>query len=962
MRIKEIIGIRITGRFAVMTGFLCLFLSLTTGAYPFGKNKIQRESYNWHIIRSVHFDIYYPEGMDELAARSLTIAEEGYQSISNALSHEVSRVIPVIVYPSAIAFQENTIDDSLMGEGVGGFTEPIKGRVVVPFTGDYAEYRHVLTHEIVHAITFDLLGAGSGVSSIYSSYKAPLWIMEGLAEYLSAGYDESADTVMRDIIYNERYADLVNLTRGYVMSGYLFYKEGQSFFYFLVKQYGQQSIARLMREIREQGDFDDALKAVTGKDTKELNQEWIHFFKLIYYPASGGKQFDQDIGVRYTQHPDDYSSYNSSPAVSPDGKRIAYLSNQGLYTHISVMELGKKKAKKVITIVHGETSSLYEGLHLLDNNLTWSSDDKEILFCAQSDGRDALFVVNADNGKVIERYAPPLRSARNPSFSRDGTRVVFVGQNDRTEDIYIYTRPSKLLERITSDPYSERDPLFMPSGDAIIYSTNRTEGGRVDSQQFSLVKRDLASGKTEPLVANGARNIQGEISSDGKTLLYVSDQTGIFNIYKIELDKKKEERLSNVLSGLYSPKLFPDGKRIAFVSYQNLGYDISVKEIPFQDGISQAAGRETLRDDRVFQPSYITPADYFNSVYSPAIGRDYLLAMGAGMYGGGGFALTGIVQASFSDMLGEHRVLATVEYYGYSDQSGANADLSYWYLKYRTDFGIGIFSQRSPYGIISVETINQLIHNIYSDTTGVNRYGVYGVASYPFSRFLRLDITGTSSRYEWEYFRSEPVNANLNTVECALHYDTTVWSFMGPVDGTRAMIQSERAVNLTGQDYSYQSVNVDLRRYFFFFDYYSFAFRAAGGKIFGRDRGSFNYSLGGFDNLRGYSYGEFKGENMYLLGAEFRFITIEGIKFGFPLFFGIGGIGGVLFADVGSAWNGTYSFKKREGGYDGIKSDIGFGFRLALLPAVSLKLDFGWPYTNKRFGEPVMYFSIGIDF
>ena len=220
----------------------------------------------------------------------------------------------------------------------------------------------------------------------------------------------------------------------------------------------------------------------------------------------------------------------------------------------------------------------------------------------------------------------------------------------------------------------------------------------------------------------------------------------------------------------------------------------------------------------------------------------------------------------------------------------------------------------------------------------------------------------TSSRYEWKYYSRPDVYANLNKAEGAFIYDTSVWSYMGPADGTRVLLQGEKAFNLTGQDYSYTSVNLDARRYFFFFDYYTFAFRAAGGQIFGRDSSSFKYSLGGFETLRGYGWDEFEGSKMFIVSAEFRFITVEGIKFGFPLFFGIRGIGGVLFAEAGSAWDGRYHYKNSDGSFDYLKADWGFGFRLALAPAISLKLDFAWPYNNKRFGSENILFSIGIDY
>lgn len=947
--------------FVIPVLLICAVFLCHSDAFAFGQNRVKREVFTWRIMKSAHFNIYYPEGMDELAIRASTYAEEGYLVAVNAFRYETTRVIPVILFPSEIAFQENTVDDTLFGEGIGGFTEPLQGRVVVPFTGDYSVLRHVITHEIVHAVTFDFLGIGSGGMSFpTATLSVPLWVMEGIAEYLSIGYDASADTVMRDCFYNDQYATLQDLTMGRVRSEYLYYKEGQSFFWFLEKKYGAQSVHKLMRAVRDSGNFNNALKAATGKNLEALNDEWVHFFKGIYYPVLKGKSFDQDIGVRYTLHPDDYSTYNTSPAVSPDGTRIAYISNQGLYSHIAVMTLGKKKAKEIRTIVHGETNSRYERLHLLDNNLSWGPGGR-LLFCAQSGGEDSLYIVDPDTGRVIECVTPPVRAVRNPSLSRDGKKAVFIGQRDSSTDVYVYEFASKKLTRVTFDPFAERDPVFDRDGTSVIYSTNANGMRRFDDSAFAIVRTNISDRKTDTLVSNGAKNLQSELSPDGNSLLYVSDRSGIFNVYRRDLQGGKDEKMSDVLCGVYSPVYFPDGKKIAFVSYQNLGYDIGVKELPLQNDIDPAVRHDTVREERIFQNSYVPPV-YRSSPYDSSLNKDYLAVLGGGVIGSGGLALMGLMQGSYSDYLGEKRLIGTLEYYGFGDQSGANGDVSYWYLGGRTNYCLGIFTQNSPYGVLSINTVNQLIHNVYSDTDGALHYGVYSTVSYPFTRFIRTDMTVSSSRYEWKYSDKADVYANLNKGELAFYYDTAVWSFAGPIDGTRMMLQGESTADITGHDYSYRSINVDLRRYFFFFDYYTFAFRLAGGRIFGRDSDSFKYSLGGFDSLRGFGYDDFEGEKMFLASAEFRFITIEGIKFGFPLFFGIGGIGGVLFADAGSAWDGKYHARKSDGSFDDLKTDFGFGFRLALAPGVSLKLDFAWPYNYKRLGSMNGFFSLGIDY
>ena len=78
--------------------------------------------------------------------------------------------------------------------------------------------------------------------------------------------------------------------------------------------------------------------------------------------------------------------------------------------------------------------------------------------------------------------------------------------------------------------------------------------------------------------------------------------------------------------------------------------------------------------------------------------------------------------------------------------------------------------------------------------------------------------------------------------------------------------------------------------------------------------------------------------------------------------FGLGGIGGVLFADAGSAWDGRFEMYDENRKFKDFHADAGFGFRLALAPMLSLKLDFAWPYNNKNFGSVNTLFSLGIDY
>jgi len=169
--------------------------------------------------------------------------------------------------------------------------------------------------------------------------------------------------------------------------------------------------------------------------------------------------------------------------------------------------------------------------------------------------------------------------------------------------------------------------------------------------------------------------------------------------------------------------------------------------------------------------------------------------------------------------------------------------------------------------------------------------------------------------------------------------------------------------NLTGQDYSFTSVDIDLRHYFFIDKQYVIALRGVGGKIMGGEKEYFKYYIGGFNTLRGHPFVEYGGSNVFLFNAEFRFTFIESINMGWPLFLKIGNIGGVLFVDAGSAWDNSYTFFNNETDqFEDFKMDMGFGFRLTVYPIVILKLDYAWPYYYGEFGEKEILFSLGYEF
>lgn len=191
---------------------LCLqvFSSNLQAQFYFGRNKIQYEDFSWQILKTDHFHIYYYPEEKPLAIETARIAETAFDEYEIKFNHTLSDTIPLVLYSNHIHFQQTNTIPNRIPEGIGGFFEFIKGRVVLPFTGDMAQFHHVIRHELVHVFMHSKINEGIRNQGLWEAPSVPLWFTEGLAEWWSDGWDSQAEMFIRDALL---YDHLIPLNR-----------------------------------------------------------------------------------------------------------------------------------------------------------------------------------------------------------------------------------------------------------------------------------------------------------------------------------------------------------------------------------------------------------------------------------------------------------------------------------------------------------------------------------------------------------------------------------------------------------------------------------------------------------------------------------------------------------------------------------------------------------------------------
>lgn len=572
----------------------------------FGKNKVQYKKFNYYFIQSKHFDVYFTDGGERLATFAIVAAESALSSIQKSFKYNINSRISMIIYNSHNDFQQTNVVSEYLEEGIGGVTELFKNRIVLPFEGSYDQFRHVIHHELVHAVMNDMFYGGSLQSVISNNITLtlPLWFSEGLAEYEALKWDTHSDMFMRDASINQY---LPNINQ---LDGYFAYRGGQSVFWFIARKYGEEKIGDLLNRIRGQGSFEGGLKSAFGFNLEELNDKWKKDQKVLYWPDVELRKEPNEFSKQLTDHTKDGGFYNTSPAISPQGDLIAFISNRDDYFDVFLMSATDGKIIK--KLVKGNTTANFEELHILTPGLTWSSDGKKIALASKAGGSDAIFVIDIKTGKH-QKLDFNLDGIFSVDWSPDGKKLTFVGLYKHQSDIYIYDFETKKLINLTNDIFSDSDPYFSHDGKSVFFSSDRGDYTELATREYffdiinhnyhqlDLYRIDIGTREIQRITDLSNSNETSIVATrDGNYLFFVSDLNGINNIYALDISNFNFNNLSKVpvtsdedirpitnsLNGIYQISLSSDGKRLAFSSMFKAAYNIFVMTNPL-DQISK---------------------------------------------------------------------------------------------------------------------------------------------------------------------------------------------------------------------------------------------------------------------------------------------------------------------------------------------------------------------------------------
>jgi Tol biopolymer transport system component len=740
-----------------------------------------------------------------------------------------------------------------------------------------------------------------------------------------------------------------------------------------------------------------ALDRVARVSLRRFSEDWSTAVRRRFLPSLADHELTREFATPIVTRESEKASMLLVPSLSPDGRWLAYVSDAGLTRDLYVRDLENGETHR---LVRGGQSGEFESLRFFSASSAWSPDGRTLAFVAQARGEDALYLLDVNEGRVRSKHRFGLDELQTPTFSPDGQEILFVGIAEGQSDLYRVRRDGTNLTRLTRDRFAERDPQWSPDGRHVVFVTDRGEETDFEALRFGpwrLALLDLLGGGQKDITPFSQGNAVSPVwSGDGKAIAFIADQDGTPNIYVQFLETSTVLRLTDSVSGIggilpTSPALSwaRESDRLVFSAFSSGGWDLyridrPIRELrplplePETPRLALASAAEAASDRANWSEGTAAPLQAGDAPAPPLQGlilpqseeegfkeRRYKARLApdlsyvggvVGTYGG----LGGASLIHFSDLLGEH--LLTLGFGIYGSLKDSDLSLDYVNRTGRINYRLGAFQHQRRYGFVmdrgaSVERQTYL--------------GVRTAAIRPFDKFSRLEASLQVAGVRGRFFLGETAidsegDQSLQEIRTfvgpglAYVVDTAIYGVTGPILGRRLRLSLEAGIG----ELDFRTFEADLRQYWSFGRRFTVAARGYLATSWGATPQSFY--LGGPHTLRGYGYGTLTGYHAGLAALEFRFPLLRYVALGWPLPLEMANIGGVLFAETATAFDGELLRTSRAvvGRLPGLGPQVAYGFGTRLnLGAYVLRIDWAQRY-DPQTGRttPGTSIAVGTDF
>lgn len=826
---------------------LLMLGTVNTFAQTFGRNKPQYEKFDHKVVKTPSFDIYHYLENDECLHDIINWSEQWYHFHQTVLDDTIQGQNPIILYNNHPDFQQTNAIQGSISVGTGGVTEAFKNRVIFPFAMSNQQTHHVLGHELVHAFQYNMILKGDS-TNIRNLSNLPLWMVEGLAEYLSIGrVDANTAMWMRDAVLQDDVPELKDLNN----PKYFPYRYGHMFWSFVTGLKGDEIIKPYFVETAKYG-IEVATRKNFGMSLENLSSLWVNGLKN-HYKEQLRERKEQTIGEVLVDRKNG-GRMNIAPQISPNGRYMIFLSEKNLFS-TDIFLADTRSGEIIRTVASATKDGHIDDYSFLESAAAWSPNSKEFAFVAVSKGDNVLIIKDIEGKTIDEFKIEGVPAFSNPTWSPDKKSIIVSGTVDGQLDLYQVNLRTKKVTQLTNDKYAELMPTWSLNGSEIVFATDQLsfEKGRIEGKfKHNIAILDMFNFSKKQLdLFEGANNLNPVYDNTGD-ILFLSDRDGYRNLYKYETSTSKVYQMTDLRTGIsgitpYAPAISVTKSekrdRVVYSHYFKNGYkiyradqeDFTAKEVNPQavdmtpaillqvnskapqivtnnfEKIDETEEQINEVEEIAYKAKF--KLDFISGSTGVGVGTSNLFGPATGAAGG--------VSAIFSDVLGNNQLFGSATLNGeLTDAAGAFAYIN---RKNRITWGLNLSHMpfRSgrflPSRLDDLDLGNDNTIQVIRDEIDIvrvfeDRIGAF--AQLPFSQTVRLEAGASYSFYYdrvdrisniyqaipvgGDLFRGQYIgqdrekiedgnnfNTNFFTLNTALVGDNSYFGIASPVQGWR---------------------------------------------------------------------------------------------------------------------------------------------------------------------------------
>ncbi len=230
--------------------------------------------------------------------------------------------------------------------------------------------------------------------------------------------------------------------------------------------------------------------------------------------------------------------------------RIAYITREdGSSGLVYKLQIADSDGYNPVTILNSREPVL---------SPAWSPDGKRLAYVSFEGGRSKIYVqdVTSQARQLVADYRPGINGA--PAWAPDGRRLALTLSKDGNADIYVLDLDTRRLERLTTSRAINTEAAWSPDGREIVFTSDR-------AGKPQIYRLKLGGGETERLTFEGEANLRASYSPDGQMITLVTQIDGRYHIGVLRLKDKALQVLSDTPLD-ESPSFAPNGRMILYAT------------------------------------------------------------------------------------------------------------------------------------------------------------------------------------------------------------------------------------------------------------------------------------------------------------------------------------------------------------------------------------------------------------